>query len=242
MREHTYTYKEVHSSFRGLRVDWLELNSVESLKPLSDVFTHLSFEAKRIHLLDVKSYYTSIHPRLYGLHKYTDKYFIGLLVKRLCDDIDLYIVSSSRELIDKAIDMLRAEQVQISEVKELQPKEIDELIEAEKYALLDFYFKLVLRGYLYRAGFKPRIAGRRALWSKANDDILYSLDADLDPDTLKGYVSVDIKMPPSTTLWDEVVSRSMSVQGVWDYVDANIMVPYGNRYAYGRIRVYLQEG
>jgi len=205
------------------------------------MLTHLSLEkvslkAKSIRLSGIKSYYISIHPRLYDLHRYADRYFIGLLVKRLGDDVVLYIVSSSGELIDRAIDMLRAGQVRISEVKELQSKEIDELVKAEEYALLDSYFKLALRNRLYRAGFRHAITGRRALWSKANDDTLYSLDADLDPDTLKGYVSVDMKIPSSTTLWDEMVSRGMSVQGLWDYIDANVMVPYRSQYAYGRIR------
>ena len=222
-------------------MNWLELNSVESLKPLSDILTKVSLKAKSIRLSGIKSYYTSIRPRLYGLHKYVDIYFIGLLVKRLSDDVVLYIFSSNGEPIERAIDMLRAGQVRISEVRELQPKEIDELVKAEKYALLDSYFKLALRNYLYRAGFKPTITGRRTLWSKANDNALYSLGADLDLDTLKGYVSVDMKIPSSTTLWDEVVSRGMSVQGLWDYIDVNVMVPYGSRYAYGRIRGFIPK-
>ena len=224
-------------------MSWHELNSVESLRFLSNILTQkeVSLEAKSIRLSGIKSYYASIHPRLYGLHKYADRYFIGLLIKRLGDDVVLYIVSSNGEPIDRAIDVLRAGQVQIREVKELQPKEIDELVKAEKYALLDSYFKLALRNYLHRAGFELRITGRRTLWSKTNDDTLYSLDADLDPDTLKGYVSVDMKIPSSTTLWDEVVSRGMSVQGLWDYIDANVMVPYGKRYAYGRIRGFIPK-
>lgn len=82
----------------------LELNSVESLEPLPDVSAYLSFEAKCIHLSSI----ICIHSRLYGLYKYADKHITGLPVKRLDDDVDLYIASSSGELINSALDILQA--------------------------------------------------------------------------------------------------------------------------------------
>ena len=220
---------------------WLELNSVESREPLSNIFRRLSLEGKRVHISNAKSYYANVHPILFGLHKYAENYFIGVVVSRKQDSIVLDIISSSSEPIDKAIDMLLAKQIQLGEVKELQSQEVDKIVASKTYSLLDFYFKLRLRNYLYLMNYQPKVTGRRTLWAKEGDNVLYSLDADLDPDTLKGYVSVDIKTPSSITLWDMIISGSIDLSSLWDLIDSNVMVPYGDKYAYGRIRGFISK-
>ncbi len=219
---------------------WLELNSVESYEPLSNILTHLSLTGKRICLSNIKSYYAYIHPLLYGLHKYAEKYFVSVVVDRHHNDVELNIISSGNKPIDKAIDMFLAKQIQ-PDIEELKSDEINKLITTKKYALLDFYFKLSLRNYLHKMNYQPKIMGKRTLWSKRNDDTLYSLDADLDPNTLKGYISVDIRIPSSTTLWDEIISGDTTINELWELIDTNVMVPYGDRYAYGKIRGFIPK-
>ena len=90
---------------------WLELNSVESCKPLSNILTHLSLVCKRIYFSNVKSYYTDIHPLLYGLHRYTEKYFVSIVVNRRPNDVLVNILSSDSELIDKIIDELSSKHI-----------------------------------------------------------------------------------------------------------------------------------
>ena len=222
-------------------MNWLELNSVESREPLSNILARLSFTGKRIYLSNAKSYYANIHPLLYGLYRYAGEYFISIVVDKHRSDIELNIISSSKEPIDKAIDMLLAKQIQPNREEELKSNETNKLITTKKYALLDFYFKLSLRNYLHKMNYQPKIMGRRTLWSKEGDDTLYSLDADLDPNTLKGYVSVDMRIPSSTTLWDKIISEDISINELWELIDTSVMVPYGDRYAYGKIHGFISK-
>ena len=220
---------------------WLELNSVESREPLSNIFNRLPLVGKRIYLSNVKFYYANIHPLLYGLYRYAGKYFISIVVDKHRNDVELNIISSDNEPISKAVDMLLAKQIQPDKEEELQSNEINKLITTKKYALLDFYFKLSLRNYLHKMNYQPKIMGRRTLWSKESDDTLYSLDADLDPNTLKGYVSVDIRIPSSTTLWDKIISGDININELWELIDTSVMVPYGDRCAYGKIHGFISK-
>ncbi len=220
---------------------WLELNAVETAKPLSSLLNKLPLTGKRILLSTTKSYYSNIHPLLYSLSRYADKYFISVAIERITDNLyKLYIVSSNNQVVEKALEIFSKNQIEPDETKELTDNEIRELVNARKYSLLDFYLKLSLRNYLYRRNYKPRTIGRKNLWFRENSDILYSIDTYIDPTTYKGYISVDIRIQSSKPLWDKIVSEKMDVNEVWKFLNSNVIVPYGKIYAYGRIHGFMQ--
>ncbi len=220
---------------------WLELNAVETTKPLSSLLNKLPLTGKRILLSTTKSYYSNIHPLLYSLSRYADKYFISVAIERITDNLyKLYIVSSNNQVVEKALEIFSKNQIEPDETKELTDNEIHELVNARKYSLLDFYLKLSLRNYLYRRNYKPRTIGRKNLWFRENSNVLYSIDTDIDPTTYKGYISVDIRIQSSTPLWDKIVSEKMDVNEVWRFLNSNVIVPYGKIYAYGRIHGFIQ--
>ncbi len=220
-------------------MNWLELNSVESRSSLSYILSSSSLAGKRVYLPRTKSYYSNIHPLFYSLSGYAGKHFISISVDRHHSDIEVNIISSDTGLIDRAIDILQAKQIQPDGEEELKSEEISKLITTRGYSLLDFYLKLSLRNYLHKTGYQPETYGNRILWSKRGDNTLYSIDADVDPSTLRGYISVDIRLPSSSTLWDKIVSGDITDNELWELIDANVMVPYGNRYAYGTIHGFI---
>jgi len=220
---------------------WLELNTIESKRSLSNILSGLTLVGKRVYIANAREYYTNVHPLLYSLHKYARKYFISVATNRENENIVVNIISSEPNILDKAINNILLKKAHVEKEKELSYNEINELVNTKKYILLDFYFKLALRNYLYSINYQPKIVGSRTAWSSGSNDILYFFDADIDPLTFKGYISVDIRFPSSTTLWDKIVSESLGSNEIWELIDSNVMVPYGNKYAYGKICGFIHK-
>ncbi len=132
---------------------------------------------------------------------------------------------------------LSSRQLQPDKVEELDKHTIIKLVNERKYFLLDYYLKLALRKYLLKKGYTPKKIGGKTLWSRTSSNILYSIDSDIDPDKLKGYISVDIRISSSISLWDKILGSNQ--QDYWEYIDNNVIVPYGEGYAYGRIHDFI---
>jgi len=219
---------------------WLELNAVETTRPLSSLLNKLSLTGKHILLSTTKPYYSSIHPLFYGLSQYADKYFISVTTERVTDKFyKIYIVSSNSQVVEKALEILLKNKIKLDEVKDLTSDEIRELVDTKRYSLLDTYLKLSLRNYLYSRQYKPRTIGKKNLWFREGGNVLYTLDADLDPITYKGYISVDIRIQSSMPLWDKIVSENIDINKVWGFLNSFVIVPYGKMYAYGKIHGFI---
>lgn len=216
------------TSVSRLGID-IELNSVESSESLLNLIPRQSLFGKRFYLSEVNS---SVYSLLYSLSKYVGRYFVS----RVVHHTELVVVSSGKEPVDYITSMLRNESLQILREEELKANEVEKLVGEEKYSLVDFYFKLILRHCLQGRGYQ--FMGRR-FWSKGESDILYVIDADLDPNTMKGYVSVDVRSVSRTTLWDKI--KRMDVNNLGKLIDTYVIVPYGNGYVYGNIRDFIHK-
>lgn len=219
---------------------WLELNAVETTRPLSSLLNKLSLTGKHILLSTTKPYYSSIHPLFYGLSQYADKYFISVTTEKVTDNFyRIYVVSSNSQVVKKALKILLKNKIELGEVKDLTSDEIRELVDMRRYSILDTYLKLSLRNYLYSRGYKPKTMGGKNLWSRESDNILYAIDADLDPITCKGYISVDVRIQSGIPLWDKIVSENIDINKVWGFLNSYVIVPYGKIYAYGKIHGFI---
>jgi len=218
-------------------LEWLELNSVESSRTLNELFKAISLVGRRIHLGNAEAIYSRIIPRLYSLSRYADKNFIGIAVE---GGTSLIAVSSDGDVLDEILGAISSVST-INDVEILDQTEIRKLVEGKyQYPMLDFYLKLALRGWLQRSGYKLMKIGSRTFWSKGSD-ILYSLDADVDSKTLKGYISVDVRFLSSTTLWGMIISGHNTARELNELIDINVIVPYANRFGYGKIRGFIQQ-
>jgi len=77
---------------------WLELNSIESKKPLTNILSGLTLVGKRVYIANAREYYTNVHPLLYSLHKYARKYFISAVTNRENEKIEANITASEPNL------------------------------------------------------------------------------------------------------------------------------------------------
>ncbi len=152
---------------------WLELNSIESKRPLTNILSGLTLAGKRVYISNAREYYTNVHPLLYSLHKYARKYFISVATNRENENIEVNIISSEPNILDEVLNSILLKKAQAEEGKELSHDEVNELVNTKKYMLLDFYFKLALRNHLYNIDYRPKIIGRRTAWSPKSNDVLY---------------------------------------------------------------------
>lgn len=226
-----------------LKWKWYELNAVESstvLTPiLDDVKRSNTLAAKKLYFSDAEFYYNNVHKRLHGLYRFLDKHFISFDISKGIQGVNVTLLSTSPQLMDNILKEFPFGQLKPDKVEELDKNTIIKLIDYRKYSLLDNYLKLALRKYLREKGYTPKKIGGRILWTKTDSNILYSIDPDIDPDTLKGYISVDIRISSSISLWDKILGSTQ--QDYWEYVDDIVMVPYGKGYAYGRIRDFIAK-
>jgi len=211
---------------------------VESSTSLSRVLENASLVGSRIYLDRGKdSIHSHIIPRLYGLSGYMGERFIGISTE---GDTSLVVVSSNGDLLNKALDIVSST-IAGSRVEKLDQAEVYRLVNEGryKYSMLDYYLRVALREWLLKSGYKPRKIGRRTYWSKG-DDVLYLLDTDVDSQTLKGYISVDIMFPSSTTLWGLLNGRSTASE-LNELIGTTVIVPYADGSGYGRIQGFIPQ-
>lgn len=224
-----------------LKWNWYELNVIESKTPLTPILKNLkpsgTLTAKRLYFSNAKFYYNHVHKLLYKLHHFLDKYFVSIDVSRKTRGVHVILLSTNPEPIDNMLNMLSSKQLQPDKVEKLDRQTIIKLVDERRYSLLDYYLKLALRKYLFKKGYTPKKIGGKTLWSRMNSNVLYSIDSDIDSSKLKGYISVDVRITSSISLWDKMLESNQ--QDYWKYIGNNVIVPYGEGYAYGKIHDFV---
>lgn len=219
---------------------WLELNALVSSDPISVAFsTHLKCKMISIHADIVAPEIIRRIP--YALHRYALRHLVSYYIKQADKVFNIYLVSSSEEPITYLIEELKRRKIIVSEEKYLNEQEVQRLIQKHMHVLAESYIRLALRSYLLHKGYFMRTVGSRILWSKGDSSYLYVVDVDVDPRTLEGYISVDFKLYSSSSIWDKIVDGSLSMETLQELKDSLVLVPYGRKYAYGRIVGFIEK-
>ncbi|MEM0500235.1 MAG: hypothetical protein QXY59_04330 [Candidatus Korarchaeota archaeon] len=225
-----------------------ELNVIKSSFPLSQILNSI---APKCYILTLPRSIADVglYTLPYKLYRYALENFLGFYIEKepSVNASNIYLVSSDIEPLDNFKKQLEKDGIRPINVEILSTQDTIEFIQRNMHALLDSYLKLALRSYLQQIGYETVHMGNAILWREAGETkedshYLYRIDTDIDPITLLGYISVDVKIHEDKTLWEIISKKKLTYKEIYErYVNHPVVVPYRRGFAYGRIEGFIPK-
>lgn len=218
------------------------LNTLKSSSNLSLLFDKVTPQSTKLVVLDGASDDEREIRRLaYYLDKSALKHFITFTIDIVEKRIHVYLIYSEKEPIDDFIRKIQKHNIHVRE-ESMVDSEVRGLLERSKHILLENYIRLALRNFLQSIGYEHIRIGGRTLWKRnTGDNCLYIVDVDVDPNELMGYISVDIRIPSITSLWDTITSGRICTGNLQELLDSTVLVPYRGSFTYGKITDFIDR-